>query len=57
MEEFNLMTIPDFAKKIGRGKSTIYDWKNNGTMPANCFKQIGGTWYVRVNEMKAFLAA
>ena len=57
MNPFDIMTIEGFAKMIGRGKSTIYDWKNNGTIPANCFKQLGGTWYVKVPEMKAYLAA
>lgn len=57
MNPFDVITIEEFAKMMGRGKSTIYDWKNNGTIPANCFKQIGGTWYVKVPEMKAYLAA
>lgn len=57
METFGILTIPQFAKMIGRGKSTIYDWKNNGTLPASCFKQLGGIWYIKVDEMKAFMAA
>ena len=57
METFGILEIKDFAKMIGRGKSTIYDWKNNGTLPANCFKQVGGIWYVKIKEVQAFMAA
>ena len=57
MNMFNIMTIKEFAKVIGRGVSTIYDWKNNGTIPANCFKQIGSIWYVKIDEIKVFLAS
>ena len=57
METFGILTVKEFAKIIGRGKSTIYDWKNNGTLPASCFKQVGGIWYIKVDEMKAFMAA
>ena len=54
---FNIKTTKEFAKAIGRGVSTIYDWKNNGTIPANCFKQIGSIWYVKIDEIKVFLAS
>lgn len=53
---FNLMTIKDFAHEIKRATSTVYDWKNKGSVPIDCFKQVAGTWYVKVDKMKAFLA-
>ena len=52
-----VLSMNDFAKVMERGRSTIYDWKNKGKLPANCFKRIGGTWYVKVDKMKAFMAA
>lgn len=57
MEKLGILSIKDFAKMLGRGKSTIYDWKNNGTLPKNCFKKVGGTWYVKIEQVKAFMAA
>lgn len=52
---FNLITIEDFAKEINKPKSTVYSWKDKGNIPLNCFKQIGGSWFVKVEEMKEFL--
>lgn len=51
---FGIMSIKHFAKMIGRGDSTIYDWKNNGIMPASCFKKVGGIWYVKIKETTDF---
>jgi excisionase family DNA binding protein len=52
---FGLMKIKAFAEELGVPQSTIYSWKDRGEIPLSCFKQIGGTWFVRVNEMKEWL--
>lgn len=54
---FNLMKIKDFAKELKVPESTIYTWKNRGNIPLDCFKQIGGTWFVRVQEIQKWIAA
>ena len=53
---FNLMKIKAFAKELGVAQTTIYTWKDRGESPLSCFKQIGGSWFVRVEEMKEWLA-
>ena len=53
---FGLMKIKAFAEELGVPQSTIYSWKDRGEIPLSCFKQIGGTWFVRVNEMREWLA-
>lgn len=52
---FNLMSIKEFSKKLNKPESTIYSWKQRGDIPLSCFKQIGGTWFVRVKEMQEWL--
>lgn len=52
---FNLMSIKEFAKELNKPESTIYSWKGRGDIPLSCFKQIGGTWFVRVKEMQEWL--
>lgn len=52
---FELMKIKDFAQELGVPQSTIYSWKRSGDIPLSCFKQIGGTWFVRVKQMKEWL--
>ena len=53
---FNLMKIKAFAQELGVPESTIYSWKGRGDIPLSCFKQIGGSWFVKVEEMKDWLA-
>ena len=52
---FNIMSIKDFAKAIGKPESTVYSWKQKGDIPLTCFKQIGGTWFVRVTQMQEWI--
>jgi len=53
---FGLISIKEFSKELNKPESTIYGWKNGGAIPLSCFKQIGGTWFVRVKEMQEELA-
>ena len=50
------MKIKDFAKELKVPDSTIYTWKNRGDIPLACFKQIGGTWFIRVEETQKWLS-
>ncbi|MBR6162410.1 helix-turn-helix domain-containing protein [bacterium] len=52
---FDLMSIKDFAKEIGKPQSTIYSWRKNGILPPNVFFNIGGSIFVRVNEFMKFM--
>ena len=54
---FNLMKIKDFAKELGVPESTIYTWKKRENIPTECFKQIGGSWFVRVEPMMKWIAS
>ena len=55
--EFGIRSIRDFAKDIGKPASTVYTWKRNNSIPDKCFKVIGGSIFVKVNEMQEFLAS
>lgn len=52
---FGLMKIKAFSQELGVPESTVYSWKNGGAIPLSCFKQIGGTWFVREKEMREYL--
>lgn len=52
---FGLMSIKSFAEDIEKPESTVYSWKNGGAIPLSCFKQIGGTWFVKIKEMQEWL--
>ena len=57
MSTFGIMSLKEFAKAINKPESTIRTWRRRGEIPEHCFKVIGGTVFVRVQEMQAFLAA
>lgn len=52
---FGLMTIKDLAKELGKPESTVRTWKRRGNIPLSCFKEIGGTVFVRVEEFKKWV--
>lgn len=52
---FGLIKIKAFAEELGVPESTVYSWKRGGNIPSSCFKQIGGSWFVKVEEMKEWL--
>lgn len=52
---FGLMKIKEFAAELGVPESTIRTWKRRGEIPSSCFKVIGGTVFVRIDEMKKWL--
>ena len=52
---FDLITIKELAKELGKPESTIYSWKQRGEIPLFCFKQIGGCWFVRVSKFKEWV--
>ena len=54
---FNLMRIKDFAKELKVPESTVYTWKLRGDIPIECFKRIGGSWFVRVEETQKWMAS
>lgn len=52
---FGLITIAEFAKEIKTPVSTIYSWKQSGDMPQECFKKIGGKYFVRIKQTQEWL--
>ena len=52
---FGLMKIKAFAEELGVPDSTIYSWRRKGDIPPSCFKNIGGSVFVKVEEMKKWL--
>lgn len=57
MNAFGIMSLKEFAKAINKPESTVRTWRQRGEIPEHCFKVIGGTVFVRVQEIQAFLAA
>ena len=55
MLDFNIMKLKDFAKAICTPESTVRTWKRRGEIPSSCFKVIGSTVYVRVDEMQELI--
>ena len=52
---FGLMKIKDLAQELKTPESTIRTWKRRGDIPLSCFKEIGGTVFVKVEEFKKWL--
>ena len=52
---FGLMKVKVFASELGVPESTVYSWRRRGDIPSSCFKNIGGSIFVRVNETKKWL--
>lgn len=53
---FDLMTIKDFAKEINKPVSTVGTWRTRGDLPAEIFKVIGGTVFIKVDKFKEWVA-
>lgn len=53
----NVISIKDFAKKIKKPASTIYEWRRKKVIPENCFKLVAGSIFVKVSEMQEFFNA
>lgn len=47
---FGIISIKDFAKKIGKPESTVRTWRLRGDIPESCFLVIGSTIFVKVNQ-------
>lgn len=56
MANFGLISIKEFAQILRKPESTIRTWKRRGKIPAECFKVIGSTVFIRVKEMQEWLA-
>lgn len=47
---FNLITIKDFAKELGKPESTIRTWILRGDIPSYLCKKIGGTVFIKKDK-------
>ncbi len=52
---FGLMKVKAFAAELGVPESTIYSWRRRGDIPSSCFKNIGGSIFVKIEQMKDWL--
>ena len=46
----NLITLKEFAKRLGKPESTIRTWKGRGDLPEEIFFKIGSTIFVKENK-------
>lgn len=49
------MKIKVFATELGVPESTVYSWRRRGDIPSSCFKEIGGSIFVKIEETKKWL--
>lgn len=49
---FDIISLKEFAKSIGKPESTVRTWKRRGQIPKNCFLVIGSTVFIKVNVFK-----
>lgn len=52
---FGLMKVKVFASELGVPESTVYSWRRRGDIPSSCFKEIGGSIFVKIEETKKWL--
>lgn len=52
---FNLMSLKDLAKELGKPVSTINTWRIRNELPAELFIKIGSTVFVKVNKFKQWI--
>lgn len=52
---FGLMKIKVFATELGVPESTVYSWRRRGDIPSSCFKEIGGSIFIKIEETKKWL--
>lgn len=53
---FGIIKIKEFAKELGVPESTVRTWRRRCDIPSSCFKNIGGSVFVKVDEMKNWLS-
>lgn len=49
------MKIKVFATELGVPESTVYSWRRRGDIPSSCFKEIGGSIFIKIEETKKWL--
>lgn len=49
------MKAKAFATDLGVPVSTVYSWKKRGDIPLSCFITIGGTLFIRIEDVKKLL--
>ena len=49
------MKVKAFAAELGVPESTIRTWKRRGEIPPSCFKVIGNTVFIKIEETKKWL--
>ena len=52
---FGLMKVKAFAAELGVPESTVYSWRRRGAIPSSCFKEIGGSIFIKIEETKKLL--
>ena len=52
---FDLMSIKDFSKELGKPESTVRTWIRRGDIPLSCLSKIGSTVFIRTDRFKEWL--
>ncbi len=51
---FGTISMKACADYLGVALSTLYTWRKKGDIPADCFKEVGGTIFVLARNMRRF---
>lgn len=52
---FNLLTIKDFSKQLGKPESTVRTWIRRGELPSFLLKKIGSTVFIKSDKFKEWI--
>lgn len=50
-----VMTVKDLAEYMHKPRSTIHDWIRRGVIPEECYKRVGGTYFIKIKQIKIWL--
>ena len=52
---FNLITIKEFSKELGKPESTVRTWIRRGELPSSVLRKIGSTMFIKTDEFQNWL--
>ena len=52
---FNLISIKEFSKELGKPESTIRTWIRRGEIPSQVLKKIGSTVFIKTDKFQEWV--
>lgn len=52
---FEIMSIKEFAKEVGKSESTIRTWRRRGNLPSHIFLKIGGEIFIKTKKFQELI--